>query len=203
MNNVNLSKLASIVSLPSEVSKATEIKNSVTNALETANAISEDMEQFLAQEPEPQPIQQEPLFQTQQVVETIEDYDAEKEARSLVYTMAAIDQFALNIAVLVKCRMSAGGGRMLSKMKTALTKEISGTELTENDKLLIAKFKEYKANLEVLSGEVMIKTDEMNRLIEVATDYCESSQIKIGSGAAFWANYFGSLAGRVTKIITR
>lgn len=203
----NLAKLASVVSLPDELAKPTELKTpAISDLLETANAISEEMEQF--NEPTPEPVQH---FETEPRVipireiqeEEEEPYDAEKEARSLVHTMHAIDQFVLNIAVMVKCRSAAGGSKGLEKMKTALTKEFSGEELTDNDRRLIARFKEYKSNMELLSGEMIIKPDELNRLIEVATDYCEESKIKVGTGTAFWTNYLGSLAGRVTKIVVK
>lgn len=202
MENNVLSKLASVVSLPSEVSKPTELKNPISEMLDTAKAISEDLNQFVEETSVQTATAPARQFASIEEPEE-EEYDAAKEARSLVHTMHAIDQFVLNIAVLMKCRKSAGGTKGLEKMKEALTKEVSGEELTENDKKLIVRFKEYKTNMELLSSEMIIKPEELNRLIEVATDYCEDSQIKIGAGTAFWTNYFGSLAARVTKIIIK
>lgn len=201
----NLAKLASIVSLPSEVEKPTEIKSPIAETLSIASEISAEMEQFKElNEPTPiAPVVEDLRPKTEPKIETEEPYDAEKEARSLVHTMHAIDQFVLSIAVLLKCRSAAGGSKGLEKMKTALTKEVVGEELTDNDRRLIARFKEYKSNMELLSGEMIIKPDELNRLISVATDYCEESKIKVGTGTAFWTNYFGSLAARVTKIIVK
>lgn len=199
----NLQKLASIVSLPSEISVPTEIKTPISELLDTAHAIREDMKQFEVEEVSKETPLSLSRVEHEALKETEEDYDAEKEARSLVYTMHAIDQFVLSIAVLVKCRSAAGGSKGLEKMKTALTKEVVGEELTDNERRLIARFKEYKSNMELLSGEMIIKPDELKRLISVATDYCEESKIKIGTGTAFWTNYFGSLAARVTKIIVK
>ena len=204
----SLDQLASLVSLENEVAIPTESKSPLAQTLDTAQAIAADFEQFQPREetiPVAEPVYQvsENHFAKLEHEEETEPYDAEKEARALVHTMHAIDQFVLNIAVLVKCRMSAGGSKGLEKMKAALTKEVIGEELTDHDKRLISRFKEYKSNMELLSGEMIIKPDELNRLIEVATDYCEDSKMKVGTGTAFWTNYFGSLAGRVTKIIMK
>lgn len=207
MSDKRLAALASMVSLSDEISRPTEIKEPAQAVVETLSEKTEALQSILSKvedvhlpEPDlnpPAPIHQ----QIQPPVEEEEEYDAEKEARSLVYTLTAIDQFVLNIAVLLKCRSSVGGSKGIAKMKSAITKEFAGEELTEEDKKLIARMKEYKSNMEALSGEMIVKPSEMNRLIEVATSWCEETKFKVGSGTAFWANYVGSLAERTTKII--
>ena len=139
-------------------------------------------------------------------VETVHDvqeepYDAEQNASSLVYMMTALDQLVLTIAVNVKCRKQAGGNEGLKKMKKVLTKEMSGQELTDHDKLLKAKFQEYKENLALLSKEIVPSDDEIERLIKSAIPYCEETQMKIGSGFAFWTSYGGSLIARASKLL--
>lgn len=198
-----LAQLASAVSLADEIARPTEIKESISPVLESVKETVSSITDF-AREEEPT-IPNPPVPNTEPkpplIEEEEEEYDAEKEARSLVYTLTAIDQFVLNIAVLLKCRHSAGGSKGITAMKTAITKEFAGEELTEEDRRLIARMKEYKANMEALSGEMLVKPEEMNRLIEVATSWCEETKFKVGSGTAFWANYVGSLAERTTKII--
>ena len=204
MENNRLAQLASAVSLTSEVAQQTELKNPLTDVLKTAPESIPEMSQFKTPEPTQVFPSVEPVPSRNEIIEDPEEeYDPEKEARSLVHTMHAIDQFALNIAVLVKSNISAGGSKALAKMKEALTKEFSGEELTPADTKLIARFKEYKSNMALLSGEMVMKPDELARLIEVATDYCAETRIRVGSGTAFWTNYLGNLAGRITKIMMK
>lgn len=197
-----LSQLASAVSLTDEIARPTEPKNPVTEIVkpiaETVSLLSDIPE--IPVQPDPAPAAQ-PVSPVPEYDDDEEDYDPEKEARSLVYTLTAIDQFVLNIVVLLKCRSSVGGRKGIERMKEAITKEFSGEELTDEDKKLITRMKEYKANMEALSGAMIVKPDELNRLIEVATSWCSETKFKIGSGTAFWANYVGSLAERTTKII--
>jgi hypothetical protein len=200
MNN-RLAQLASAVSLADEIARPTEIKETVAPVVDIVKSVISTGSDFLEEEtPIPAPII--PIEQQNHpVIEEEEEYDAEKAARSLIYTLTAVDQLVLNIAVLLKSRYSVGGSKAIEKMKVAITKEFAGEELTDHDKKLIARMKEYKANMEALSGEMIIKPDEMKRLIEVATDWCEETKFKIGSGTALFANYVGTLVERTTKII--
>lgn len=195
-----LAQLASAVSLADEIARPTEIKETIHPAIDHLKETLGNISDF-SPEPEIEYLTQPIKNQNPLVIEEEEEYDAEKSARSLIWTLSAIDQFVLNIAVLLKSRHSVGGSKAIEKMKLAITKEFAGEELTENDKKLIARMKEYKANMEALSGEMLIKPDEMEKLIKVATDWCEETKFKVGSGTALFANYFGSLAERTTKII--
>lgn len=131
-----------------------------------------------------------------------EPYDAEANASSLVYTMNAIDSLLLSFAVNLKCRADAGGGKTLKKMKTVLTKELTGAELTEHEKLLKAKFEQYKANMKLLTDGIFPSQPEIDRLIQAAIPYCEETKLKMGSGFAFWTNYVGSVVTRASKIMS-
>lgn len=204
MNSSTLAKLASSVSLASEIAKPTELKNSVADILETADSVVNDFRQF--EPPAAQPAPHEPPAphtpsHSPVIDDPEEEYDAEKSARALVHTLHGFDQFILNIAVLVKCMKRAGGNKNLAKMKEAITREFSGEELSTTDQHLIAKFKEYKANMNLLSGEMIMKPEELAAMIEVATDYCEQTRIKIGPGTALLTNYLASIGTRITKLM--
>lgn len=192
-----LAQLASAVSLSDEVAVPTEIKETVAPIVErvvneTVGLLSNATEEPLLPEPVPQPyLPPEP----------IDDYDAEKEAESLVWTLNAIDGSVLNVVALLKCRSNAGGSKGIEKMKEALAKKATGVELTPEDTAQIAAMAEFRKNMDYLSGKMHVKPDEQARLVQVATAYCEETRFHMGSATAFWANYFGSLTGRITEII--
>jgi hypothetical protein len=130
-----------------------------------------------------------------------DDYDAEANAQSLVYLMSSLDTVILNGIGMWKVNAKAGGRKALSEMKEVLLKELASVELTDEEKTLMAKFKEYKANMKLLETETPPSQAEIDRLIQMAIPYCESSRIKVGGGFAFWTGYGASLASRIIKII--
>lgn len=205
-----LTDLIDQVSFADEISRATEIKGAIEKTMNTHfngfnfasdNIQDQDLDQeqnrsedfarptFVAVNPNNTPIEDE------------EPYDAEANANSLVSMITAIDTLVLTMAVRLKSRSNAGGANALKKMKTVLTKEISGKELTDHDKLLIAKFHEYNANMKLLSQEVIPSGDEIERLVKVAIPYCEETKLQVGKGAAFWASYGSSLITRASKLL--
>lgn len=137
--------------------------------------------------PEPEPIE--------------DDYDAEANAKSLVYLMSSLDTVILNGVGMWKVNAKAGGRKALNEMKQVLLKELAAVELSEEEKTMLAKFKEYKANMKLLETETPPSQAEIDRLISMAIPYCESSKIKVGGGFAFWTGYGASLASRIFKII--
>jgi len=211
MNSAEINRIANAVSLVDELKTPTEIRGnqSQSNPMEQVGLNAFDFEQEPDPvrtpgvqspiEPDPEPIQfhqpQHPAFEVE------EDYDAEKNARSLVNTMLAADTVVLNVVAYAKATKQAGGSAAIKEMKAALTKEISGAELTEQEIIQISKFKEYKANMELLMGKISISEMDRENLYRVAVDYCEESKIKVGPGLAFYATYVGSLAQRTTAIL--
>lgn len=207
MNNKEITKLAESVLFSDIIAEVTERKEETSH--QSTTPVLSPMDFF------EKPLDVEPPLEFQQQASAIqpapasapvveeEPYDAEKNARALVYTLSSIDSLLLNTASYFKARSVAGGAAQLRKMKAALTKEFTGAELSDHEKRLIERFKSFKANLELLSGEITPKPTDINRLITMATDYCEDTQFKMGSGAAFWAAYSGSLVERITKIIVK
>lgn len=203
MNNAEINKIANAVSLIDELKTPTEFRGTqpFSNAMEQVSLNAMDFE--TEPEPDPVPTQPEPIQFHQPVhpFEPDEEYDAEKNARSLVNTMLAADTVVLNVVAYAKATKQAGGSSAIKEMKAALTKEITGAELTEQEIVQIAKFKEYKANMELLMGKIQISETDRENLYRVAVDYCEESKIKVGPGLAFYATYVGSLAQRTTAIL--
>jgi hypothetical protein len=194
-----MSKINDLVesfSFRDEIAKVTEIKDDLKAGIESVGLNRFDFIQD--DEPTDEPIEEE----KRSIPEPEEPYDAEQNASSLVYMLTAIDSVGLTFAVQGKCKMNAGGGKALKKMKVALSKEIAGEELTAHDKTLIAKFKEYKSNMQLLTGEVIPGQEEIDRMIRAAIPYCEETKLKIGAGFAFWTGYVGSVTQRLTKIFT-
>lgn len=205
-----LSDLIDQVSFADEISKATEIKGAIEKTMNTHfNGFNFASDNIQDQDLDEEQNRSEdfarrafiPETQHSEAIENEEPYDAEQNASSLVYMITALDSLVLTIGVNVKCRANAGGNKALKKMKQVLTKEISGQELTDHEKLLKAKFQEYKSNMELLSKEVIPSDAEIERLIKAAIPYCEESKIKIGAGFAFWTSYGGALIARASKLL--
>ncbi|MBI2258159.1 MAG: hypothetical protein HYU67_04580 [Flavobacteriia bacterium] len=144
-----------------------------------------------------------PIEKHEQVVELIEEYDPQKNARSLVYTLTTFDSLVLNVIGTLQLRKKFGGSEILKKMKEALTKEIAGIKLSDEEIHLVKKFKEYETAINMLDRTMYPSKDTLNHLFEVGTDYCRDTHFKMGSGFAFWSAYGGSLIERVTKIIMK
>lgn len=198
---VNQVQFRDVLSIATEAKE--EIQSAVVNlatnekdfsTLHTAAEDLDDHEEY--DEPEETHIIRRPI-----VVEEDEEYDAEKNARALVHTLASIDSIILSTAVVFKCRSTAGGSKGIALMKKALEKELYGQELNDADKKLILRMKAYRENLKLLSETTFMPETERERLIAMAIDYCETSKIKVSSAGAFWSNYAGSVVERVTKII--
>lgn len=201
---VNQVQFRDVLSIATEAKE--EIQSAVVNlatnekdfsTLHTAAEDLDDHEEY--DEPEETHIIRKP--RVVQEVEEEEEYDAEKNARALVHTLASIDSLVLSTAVVFKCRSAVGGKKGIAQMKKALEKELYDQELTEQDKKLIQRMKSYRENLRLLNESTFMPLTERERLTAMAIDYCETSKIKISSAGAFWANYAGSVVERVTKII--
>lgn len=195
----DLRNLVNRINLHEEIQVPTEIRKPLGSVMESVGLNALDF----SNDPDPNEnvIEFEQPIHTPVVEEVQEDdYDAEKNARGLVYTLLSVDQVILNIAVIFKARASVGGSKGIELMKEARTKDFNGEELTEVDKKRIQRFEDYKRDMEMLSAEIYPKPDEINRLIETATDWCEESKVKIGSAAAFWSNYASSVVTRVSSI---
>lgn len=186
-------------SFKDEIAKATAIKAELDHSLESVGLNAFDFEE---DNPSTQNhVNVGPGYSRSEPEQEEEPYDAEANASSLVYTMNAIDSLLLSFAVNLKCRADAGGGKTLKKMKAVLTKELTGAELTEHEKLLKAKFEQYKANMKLLSEGIFPTQPEIDRLIQAAIPYCEETKLKMGSGFAFWTNYVGNVVTRASKIM--
>lgn len=192
--STNLKSIIDLIAFRDELSTPTKHRQMATDSADDFEAI-EDVDDGLDFDlPKRQPRQAAPEPEP-------EDYDAEANAQSLVYLMSSLDTTILNGIGMWKVTAKAGGRKALNEMKQVLLKELAGAELSEEDKTLIAKFKEYKANMKLLETETPPSKAEIDRLISMAIPYCESSRIKVGGGFAFWTGYGASLASRIFKII--
>ncbi len=202
MTNADISKLAGRVLLTDILSEASEIKEEIqekvkpaVNSFDFASRIPEiEEEEFEEFEAPKTPAQVEPVYEE-------EDYDADKNARGLVHTLNSIDSMVLTSATFFKLRADFGGSKMLKKMKAARNKSYTTIELTPLEKKLVERLQVFENKLNDMSSGIHPKPAETNRLIVMATDYCEDTHFKMSSATAFWANYAGSVVERLTKIL--
>lgn len=196
----SLSSLANAVSLADEISKPTEVKETVSKALEgleNSSNLNPFGNDFAPVEPEPTPV---PVFEFPDPIEE-EPYDPEKNARALVNTLLGIDALVLNGVVFAKARSKAGGKKGMERMKKAREKEYSGTELTDSDKANLKRFEDYKRDLDLLGDSIFVSEPVKKQLIEAAIDYCTETKFEMSASTAFWASYGSNLIERTTRII--
>lgn len=134
-------------------------------------------------------------------IEEIEEYDAEKNAKSLVYGLQTLDAIILNPIAMIKVRHRAGGGKVMKKMRAAYLKKMNGETLTENDTNLIQALDEYEKKMRLLSDDFLPSERETQEMIKMAIPYCEANQIEFGPGLAFWGMYASNTIGKITKIL--
>lgn len=195
-----LDQLMNVVDITQVMSQETEVRREKANIeddFEQQNDFegSEESEDF-AQQPQNKIIPSEPI-------EEEEPYDAEKNARAVVYGLQALDSMILVPIATIKTKKRAGGSKVIAAMRKAYEKQMSGEELNDNDKRLLAAFDKYKKDLEVLSMEYIPNKQTTDELIRLATPWCEDQKIKFSSGTAFWLTYAGIKAEQITKLLMK
>lgn len=214
MNNPRLQKLYQSTDLGAILARPTELKPEVsgssndfeeslqTEELEDSNSeeiVSESNNfDFLPQKPEngrfsiPEPTIEQPIE---------EPYDAERNARSLVYGLQAIDTPILTTIGVFKLRKSVGGKKVIDQMREAIVKEMEGEELTEKDQRLLKSFAVYEKKMQALQTTLLPDEAATNHLITMATDYCEESRINVSPALGFYSNYAGALVSKITTVL--
>jgi hypothetical protein len=88
-------------------------------------------------------------------------------------------------------------------MREAYMKNMSGAKLTETEQNQMVAFQKFKADMELLSDDMIYKPAKLQQLIDAAIPYCQETKLKVGTATAFWSNYAGALAEKITKIIIK
>ncbi len=187
-SNSRLDELFKSVNLREVISAETEKR--VDNVIDVISPIVSNNQDFHEDE-------------TEEEIEIVEPYDAEKNARSLVYGLQSIDTIILNPIGYVKTRHSAGGGKAIKKMRAAYQKQMNGDELTETDQRLLKAFETYKRDMELLSDDLIPHPKQTEELIKRAIPYCEETQMNFSAGMGFWAAYAGGLVEKISKILLK
>lgn len=193
-----LDQLMNVVDITQVMSQETEERREKTHFeddFEERNLESEESEDFDQQPPT--------KIIPPETIEEEEIYDAEKNARAVVYGLQALDSMILVPIATVKTKKRAGGSKVIAAMRKAYEKQMSGEELNDNDKRLLTAFDKYKKDLEVLSMEYIPNKQTTDELIRLAIPWCEDSRIKFGSGTAFWLTYAGIKAEQITKLLMK
>jgi len=189
-----LDQLMNVVDITQVMSQETEERREKPH-FEDDFEVRQESEDF-AQQPPSKIIPSEPI-------EEEELYDAEKNARAVVYGLQALDSMILVPIATIKTKKRAGGSKVIAAMRKAYEKQMSGEELNDNDKRLLVAFDKYKKDLEILSMEYIPNKQTTDELIRLATPWCEDQKIKFSSGTAFWLTYAGIKAEQITKLLMK
>ncbi len=141
--------------------------------------------------------------------EPSEPYDAEQEAKNLVYMLKAGEGLLLPPIAVFTLNKKRGGKKAVDRMAKAHDKRTTGTELTEAETKAAHAFEAYQADFKKMMGLFYPDSDaakkmmdqETQRLIDAAIPYCEATQFHVNAGFAFWTMYAGSLGGKIIQII--
>lgn len=131
----------------------------------------------------------------------LEPYDALKNARSLVYGIQSIEGIVLTPIAVAKARKNMGGGTVIKSMRDAYQKKMRGEKLDETEQNLVAALADYERKMALLSDDILPTQEETNKLIQAAVPYCEETQMNIKAGLGFWGAYFGSMVGKIGKML--
>lgn len=135
--------------------------------------------------------------------EPIEEYDAERNASSLVYGMQSVETIILLPIATYKTKKRVGGKGVIEKMRAAYTKKMNGQKLNEREELLVKSLEDYERKMMLLSDDFLSTPAQTKKLIEAAIPWCEESKIKVGSGFGFFAEYASQLIGKAAKIMLK
>lgn len=147
--------------------------------------------------------EEEEELEEEEEIEEEEPYDAEKNARSVVYGLQALDSLILVPLATLKVKNKAGGKKAIKAMQASYTKQMLGEELNEQDKRILEAFKTYKRDLEILQIDFIPNKQTTEEMIRLAMPWCEDNKIKFGSGMAFWMKYAANKVEQITKILLK
>jgi len=196
-SNPRLSKLFDSVDLTSVLSAP--IENKATEVIDRANDFIQPEEvETQTSSLDFGPI---PDRETEIVQEPELNYNAEQNARSLVYGIQAITSPILTTVGIVKLRQSIGGKKNLEFMRKAVSKEFAGEELDDTDKRLLEAFKVYEKKMQLLQGTILPTDAETENLIKSGIAYCEESKVNVSAGLGFYSNVAGSFVSKITTLL--
>tara|TARA_R110002126_G_scaffold289552_2_gene444704 strand:- start:3462 stop:4064 length:603 start_codon:yes stop_codon:yes gene_type:complete len=95
------------------------------------------------------------------------------------------------------------GSDVMLKAKDALLTELANPEnLTEDEKVLIAKYKQFQAIMRETSGKIPFSDEEIRKLKPSTIRLCKKNGIQVNENIAFGANILKVLGTRIVDIVT-
>lgn len=137
----------------------------------------------------------------QEVEEEQEPYNPEEEAEKLLGLIAAANNITMTPLALWRLKKKRGGKQVIERMQVMKAKQFSGQKLTENEQRLIDQYDAYLLDKQQLQQAIPYTEQEMEMLKQLAIPYCQSSKLKVNSGAAFWSALGGVQLQRIFAII--
>lgn len=128
-----------------------------------------------------------------------EEYDAERNARSLVYGINAVRQPIYTGAAMIKLHQMVGGSETKKKWREVQQKMFKGEELSEQEQKMLVGMEKYEMKKNQLSEAILPNEKRTEHQIKAAIAYCEETKITVNTGLAFW----GMIAGDTVEDITR
>ena len=95
------------------------------------------------------------------------------------------------------------GDDVMTKAKEALLKELADPEsLDDEERLLITKFKQFKAIMKETSEKIPFSDEEIRKLRPSTIRLCEKHGIQVNENVAFGANIIKVLGSRIVDVVT-
>ncbi len=128
-------------------------------------------------------------------------YDAEANARSLVYGLNAIDTLIFTTIGAHKAKKKIGGKEGLKEMRIVEAKKKQGKELTEKEKEIYASSLAYVSELDKLADDYVPTDKQRQVLIDMAIPACEATQLQMGPWVGFLIVYASQTVEKTSKLI--
>lgn len=139
-------------------------------------------------------------FEDEKKVDSLVPYDPVEAANNLVSLLTSANHLITPLARW-KLQEKRGGKKKIQILQNSFSKQVSGQELTELDKLRINMYTSYLKDKEELENAIPFTDEEFKTLVNQAIPYCRATRINIGGGASFWTSYGIMQAQRVFSIL--
>lgn len=173
---------------------ATPIKEKVSTRIDSA---INSFDQVLRDpEPTPEPIAQQPI----PPVKVEKPYNAHAAASSMVHSLDALEALIYGAVGGLRIKSNFGGKAGLKEMRTAVSKQYRGKELTKEDKTKIESFEKYREAMQMLKDDFIPTEKESDDMIKAAEVWMEEVQWNVGPGMGFISKYIGRQVKNITTL---
>lgn len=127
--------------------------------------------------------------------------EAQENAEILVELLDTINTVTLTPLARWRAAKKRGGKAAIKRMQSIAEKEYAGQELTESEKLLLARYNLYLKDKEEIENEIPYSDEEKERLTKSATTWIKTKNIRVNGGLSFWGEFAMIQGIRIMQVV--